>query len=207
MTIAFELYKEIRNRYCIAYFGLADEYLIQLAAIRPFIEAKFPGIVIYIAHDNNANILDGETNVLSMSKLKEERNLFAHIREINYNSDGIHPIENILKECNIQQYTIQIPNRNSHNGHCVITTDAVYPSSPLHGSQIKEIVNLARQQGYISHINEDIEDASWVIGPENATLFRASLKGIRTSLVPNGIVDNLYKNMFKFGEILHLKHI
>jgi len=205
MAIAFSSYKEIRNRYCIAYFGLANEYLLQLVAVRPFIEAKFPGIRIYIAHSDNTNILDGETNVLSISKLRAEKDSFAHIREINYDSSGTHPIENILKECDIKKYAIQTPICNN-NSKCVITTDAIYPSSPLHDSQIKELVNLAKQRGYIASINTDIGDASWIIGPENATLFRAAMAGKRTSLVSNNIVDNLYKNLFPAGEILQLEH-
>jgi len=68
----------------------------------------------------------------------------------------------------------------------------------------REIEAKARFEGFEVWINpkfEAIEQAGWVVSVEQAALYEAAARGIKTTLVPTGIGQKLYQTMFPKGEI------
>ena len=131
------------------------------------------------------------------------RNMFAYIREIAY--DRQHPIEELLKECDINE-PIEVTPRSGEN-RCVIFSQGSYPTRSLDSGKIKQACKVARQVGYEVEIDTDVERAGWVMGVENQWVVRAAASGLRTTLISSGVGDKLFKTMFPAIEILDLEHI
>jgi hypothetical protein len=70
---------------------------------------------------------------------------------------------------------------------------------------MNKAIEYAERNGYMTKISNELKDirgAGWVIGPENGLLFLGGVYGLKTSLIPNGLGEKLYKTMFPQGEIL-----
>ena len=85
-------YSEIKNRYCIAYFGPMAEYIIQLNALRPIIEKQFPRLELYLAIRNELlYLIEDRRKTILKSEIPNFKDKIAYIREIK--SDFYtHPI-------------------------------------------------------------------------------------------------------------------
>ena len=78
--IGLEHYASIKNNYCIGYFGNANEHLIQLKLLRPFMERKFPGLNIYLGcKDESMEYLRDCDNVIPISEMRKRKTEFASI--------------------------------------------------------------------------------------------------------------------------------
>ena len=94
--IGFEQYAKVKDKYCICYFGYNDEYLTQLALVKPVIEASLPGIEIYLGcKDDKTHLLE---NPLKLSEIKIRRKDYAYVRELKFNG-RTHPVKDLLREC------------------------------------------------------------------------------------------------------------
>lgn len=200
MGIELTRYVKIKDHYCLIYFGSSVEYLVQLRLLRPILEKKFPDLNIYICcKDENIDIL-GDEKSLTMSKLKSARNQFAHAYEF-LTGNQVHPIEELLDECDINECVIDVPQVES-TIKCVIVPVGSYPTKSLTKPQISKLKDMVVTEGY--KIGEGLEEAGWVIGVESEELFEAAGKGIKTTLVKTGTGHNLYKKMFPQGEVISL---
>lgn len=78
------LYANIKDRYCIGYFGDSQDILSDLKKARPIIEQELPGIQIYICcKDEKANIFNGEDRVILKSQLPDKIKEIAYFRELD----------------------------------------------------------------------------------------------------------------------------
>ena len=101
MAFSFPHYTQIKNRYCVGYFGNDPQYLEQLILARPIIEETFPGIEIHIAcKDSMFEVLKEEPNRVAESQLRDNRRQYAYIRVINYNMKT-NPVADLLKESGV----------------------------------------------------------------------------------------------------------
>ena len=182
------------------YFGPSKEYLVQLRLLRPILEKKFVDLNIHFCcKDDDINLL-GKEKTLTMSQLSVKRNKFAHVYEF-FTNNQVHPIEEMLKECEITEYETNTPDIEQSN-KCVIVSEGNYPTKNLNKAQINKLKNKATASGY--EVGEGLEGAGWVIGVESTELFEAAGKGIKTTLVETGVGTNLYEKMFPKGETIKI---
>ena len=200
--IKLSSYSKIKDRYCVCYFGFCNEYIIQLLYLRPRIEAALPGLELYIGcHDRLAPLTDGYEKIVFVSQIEAQKENFAHIRVINYDGSGNHPIQTLLKESSISLPYVRPLQKSSKK--CVIYPIGYLPTQPLSPTMLEKVKNHCMQQGYQITIESSMEDVGWVVGVENEYLFKAAFAGIRTSLVPTGIGTQFYQ-MLCGGEILNI---
>lgn len=198
--LEFRKYCKIKDNYCLCYFGQNDDYLIQIYLLKKIIEKKYNKIKIFIGcRDEKIKLFENKDFILKFSDLKERRLDFAHIREIKFDGKK-HPIISFIDECNLD-VELDVELKKEHSDICLITTKGAYPTVSLNQTQISKIKNFAISQGYSPVIDGDVKQAGLVIGVENYDIFYAAYKGIRTKLVPTGIGTELYKKLFKNGEI------
>ncbi len=112
-----------------------------------------------------------------------------------------HPIEDLLVESGITNFVIRDSVLPRTLDLCVIVKDGAYPTKPIERNDLEHLKSWAAHQGYRVEVGKDITDAGWVVGVESVALFEAAAKGIRTTLVPNGIGTRLYKMMFPKSEV------
>jgi len=202
--IRFSQYAKVRNNYCLCYFGYSDEYLVQLRLLRPILERNFPGINICLGcKDDKTQLLDKSQPILTLSKIKVHRNDFAHIRELRCNG-RTHPVEDLLKESEIQNAIVVSNLQPRHTSKCVILTKGAYPTRNLEEREIRELKTMAKEEDYEVEMDADITDASLVMGVESLALFEAAGQGIKTKLAPTGLGACLYKLMFPRGQVISL---
>ena len=202
--IGLEHYASIKNNYCIGYFGNSDEYLIQLRLLRPFLERRFHGLNIYLScKDASIQYLDNCDKVIPLSGLRDKKSKFAHVRELRFNGNT-HPIADLLTESFISNYVITSHIEEEHTNLCVISTQGSYPTSPLKKKQIDILKRKAYDKGFEIQIDGDFKNAGMVMGVESVGLFEAAAKGLQTYLVPTGVGERLYQNMFPNGEVINI---
>jgi hypothetical protein len=203
MTVPLPYYVKIKDRYCVAYFGNAQEYLFQLVLLRGNVERELPGIQVYIAcKDELFDLIREHDRTLTWSQMRESVKSFAYIRELRCDTI-VHPVLELMEESAIP-LAIPIQKRAEANNLCVISPESNFPTANLSPEQISKASAVARANGYQVALGRSWEEAGWVIGVENLELFRAAAAGVRTSLVPTGLGTALYQGMFPDGKVLKI---
>lgn len=206
--MAFPLpnYIKIKNKYCLAYFGHCNDYVVELLLLRPSIEVALPGIEIHLCcRDRAFHLLQGQKNVIPESQIGEMKWEFAQVKEITCDLSKGHPIESLLTESDIPVLPIITQSQNSSRV-CIVLTEARLPTKSLSDSQIKKVCEHVMNKGFVPRLdNSNWEEAGWVIGVEHEVLFLAGSKGIRTTLIETGTGQGIYKSLLPHGEILPAK--
>jgi hypothetical protein len=193
--IGYEQYTQVKDNYCICYFGYSDEYLVQLRLLKPALERRFPGLnICFGGKDDKIHLLGNDQPNLKISGLKKERRGFGHIREIRFNGKT-HPIEDLLAEAGGTDWAVPVEPQPRRNNKAVVITIGNYPTKPMEGK--------IKLDGWEIEYDGDTSDASLVIGVESIGLFEAAGRGIATELVPTGLGTRLYKLMFPNGRVRH----
>ena len=200
--IEFFRYANVKDKYCVCYFGNSDEYLVQLRLLKGLLEKRFPGVKInFGCKDDKSHLLGGQS--LTISRIKADRYEFAHIREIAFN--GItHPIEEFAKESDVVP-RLEIVKLPRTTNRCVVVTQSNYPTRPMERERFRLLMSKIHNDGYDIELNTNINNASLVAGVESVQLFEAAAQGIRTILVPTGVGENLYKTMFPDAETFGIR--
>ena len=193
-------YVQIKNKIVIGYYGNAHEYLVQLKLVRPFIEAKFPGLEIYLTcRDEAFGLLQDEPRVLPNSKLMSSKQEFGFIKNIVCNMQ-VHPVLQLMSESHIPIEPVPVIKKLLPKT-CIICPQGVFPTKYLSNKEIQLLEKEANSEGY-QVISGDVSDeVGWVIGPENEQVFRAAAQGIKTTLVESGLGTELYQKLFPDGLI------
>jgi hypothetical protein len=200
MPVSLPVYAKIKDNYCISYYGNNREYLLQLKVLRPIMESMLPGIKVYIScKEESIYLLKGEDRVIPRNQLQKDD--FAYVRELVCNME-CHPVEELMKESNLPCGPIAETNKKGRN--CVLCTNGILPTKTLSSDQIHAAIKYIKQHGVEPTINEGIEKADWIVGVENEDLFGAALLGKKATLIPTGLGENLFIEMFPQGEILRL---
>ncbi len=190
---------KIKNKYLIAYFGHANEYLIQLVLLRPIIESHFPGLEIHFCFRQEAMYLvKDEPRIFSKEKFRDRKGQFGYVREINCNSQQ-HPVDQLMMESKIPYQNVWRTPRND-TGRCLIARNGSFPTGSLNETQVEQLRTYARRNDY--EPEEKGTDVDWVLGVESEEMMLAASKGARISLVPTGLGTHLVRKLFPQTEIL-----
>ena len=195
--IPFTDYARISNTYCLCYFGRSTEYLLQLIYLMPYIQSRLDGLHIYLcSKDEDYHIIESYPLSIKRTQLNEYKPMLGYIKELTYEKE--HPIESIMNELGLNNYVVQDRQREKLFNTCYIAPFSHYPTRDLNNQQIETIKKLIIAERY--EITEDV-NFDWIIGVECPMLFEAAKKGIRTTLVNNGLGSKLFQNMFPFCDI------
>lgn len=208
MPLSIHKYLNIKNNYCVCYYGANKEYIIQLKALRPLIESQYQGIKVYISvADNNLYLLKGEDKIIPKSEINLKKQEISYMREI-FSSLEFHSVEKLLEESEIQinlsikQKTIDKPEIGA------ILTKGNFPNRSLSFKQIEAAEKFLYEKGIrkikINPSFDDFELIDIIIGVENEITYEYALKGIKTYLVPTGNGEKLFLKMFPKNELIHL---
>ncbi len=201
--IEFSKYAKIKDNYCVCYFGPSNEYLFQLKLLKPIIEKQFSGLKLFFGcRDEKTSLFEDQNFVLKVTELKERRHDFAHIHELRFNSI-IHPVEEFLNDSEILNWDIGVTEKQDCGNKCVIITQGNYPTRNLEIREIDILKRQAKELGYETVINENINGAGLVVGVESYAIFDAASRGIKTKLIPSGFGTRLYQKMFLNGQVMH----
>lgn len=222
MSFAFPHYITIKDNYCCSYLGNNAEYIVQLKLLRPLIEQQLFGIKVFIAcKDLFMYLLEGEERVLPLSILKERKNDFAYIREIQFKDK--HPIHEFMLESDLEIQPI-CTTCCEEKGLALICPESLPPTISLKEKDITYLKNLLIQQGYSpmilgSDVHSTLEintrpygsdkltyikEAKMIVGVENEYLFLGAAMGKKTWLIPTGKGSELYQKMFPVGKVIKM---
>lgn len=183
------------------YVGNCNEYLIQLKLIRPSIEKIYNGIQIYlVCKDEAFYLLQDTPNALKKSEYVKTD--YAYTRELSCDMQN-HPVEILLRESNIPKLLFQNEQKKGGSVCCIYPFGSA-PTKSLNKEQIEKIKNYASSKNMCPVIEGNLDSAAWVIGVENEFTALAPLKGIKTTLVPTGIGENLYKSLYRNLDIFRI---
>jgi hypothetical protein len=198
-------YNLIKNNYCLCYYGINKEYLVQLKLLRPIIENAYKGIVLYICcSDDCLYLLSKEKNILTKSEFLKNKSNISYIRFLEDSIDR-HPVEEIMKESSIPCGPVCVEKRENFSKKCALLTKGLSPVRSLNGRQINSALELISGGGFKVFINpslnEIVDDFEMVVGVENEVLYECAARGLNVKLVPTGIGENLFLSMFPNNEI------
>jgi len=101
--IPLSSYAKDKDKYYIFYTCPLAKYLVQLLAIRPYIEAELPGIEIHIfCADRLLYVAENAERIHSQSKLVKRKIHFAYVRKLTYDLTT-NPVEALLMESNLKE--------------------------------------------------------------------------------------------------------
>jgi len=193
-------YAKIKDKYCIAYFGNCDEYLVQLKFLRPIMEKTYPGIQVYLACKPSAlEWLEGEENVVTGTINHRE---FGYFRELRCDMRS-HPVEAFMKESNIHCGPVRAIPIASPTKRGVIIQNGMLPTRSMSMDQILACRKFLFSKSCTIEMDGDIENADIVVGVESPKLFQAGANGTQVALVPTGFGENLFKSMYPRGTVLN----
>ena len=199
--IGFEHYAKIRNNYCICYFGVAEEYLVQLKMLYDSMNHRFPDLNLYLGcKDESLHRLNGIDKILPLSQIKVRKRDFIHIKELTYDGKN-HPVETFMKESDVSIW-MKAKETPQETNKGVILTKGHYPTTNMMEKEISFLKKYISEKGYEPQVDADIENAGFVAGVENPDLFEAAYRGIKTALLPTGKGENLYRSLVPNGEII-----
>lgn len=200
MSVSYKRYLEIKNKYCIAYFGVFNEFIFQLIHLIPILEEQFPELDLYIACKNE--LISNSDKLIPLSKLKKHE--YAVYHELKFNNID-HPIENWINESNIKIH----PKKNVPEiacGRCIIVSENLPPVKSLTKEEVLKIEKYVKTQGFVIVPNETA-NVDWVIGVESEMLCKTANKGIKTTLIPSGLGTNFLKKIYPSLEVLDITSI
>lgn len=199
MTTPYDKYLKIKNKYCIYYYGIFDEFVYQLLYLSPLITKKYPDIELYIScKDELRESLSDYAGVVFRSEFNAKD--YGYVRELKFDYVD-HPIESLFKESNINfDYQVKKQAHTPVNNRCAFFPNAIAPFKSLTTEQIQKAKQFIRSRGF--EITEDAQQAGWAVGVENSNFYHAALRGIPVSLIESGIGTKLFQCAYPSGEIL-----
>jgi len=190
----------VKDKYCIFYFGLFDEFILQLIYLRPAIEKEFPGLELYIAcKDEFYSQVQHHKNIVSYKDYNKTN--FGCSKELLFDNVE-HPILSLLEDSAITLKYLDRVEVKTDSKKCVILTSGVGAIKSLTAPEINKLQQMALLQGYDVEVNGDVVGASWVIGVENLKFYMAAIAGTRITLIPTGFGANFFQKAFPHGEIM-----
>lgn len=200
MTIPYNRYLQTKDNCLISYYGTFDEFVLQLNYIRPVLEQSLNGINIYIGCKGSLRKTLGEFDRI----VYDEKNLNCYYQKELIFDQINHPIVSIIEDCNLKFTQNSI---DSKTNKCVICTKNLPPFGPMTSEEIEKCRRLALSKGFEVEIDGVVENAGWVIGIENAALYKAACAGVKCSLIPRRIGTKLFQYLFPKFEILNMANI
>jgi hypothetical protein len=200
MAVPLPKYIKVKDRYCIAYYGNCDEYILQLLYLRSAIEKELPGIEIYISCKDK--LIKNQKRMIPFSQTGNIKKEIAYIKQLKCNLKS-HPVLDLINESSLTLKYLEYPAlKHQDTKSYALYPKGCLPTQSLSEEEISKIKKFLASSGW-----KETDSPSWVIGVENYDLFDAAIKGIKTSLIPTGLGTKLYQLIFPQGEIFNLNHI
>ncbi len=98
MTAPFTQYLDVKDNYCLAYFGEDKDMLQKMLLSRDNIEKELKGMKIFIAcKDTMKSVVHGKRNIILESKMGDFRGKIACFRKLEEKSD----LKSLLEESKV----------------------------------------------------------------------------------------------------------
>jgi len=198
MVASYTEYLKIKDKYCIRYFGLFDEFIVQLLYLREAIEQELPGLELYIACRDIFYSQIAAPRLIAASDYN--KNNYAYNRETLFNN-VTHPILDIIEESDLKLNHLKAKPPKTSTSLCVILPKGIGAIQSMTQNEIDKARQMATHKGFDVEINGNIENAGWVIGVECLKLYQAAVAGIKITLVPSGFGTKFFQKVFPYGEI------
>jgi hypothetical protein len=85
MTIPFTQYLDIKDNYCLGYFGEDKDFLYKILEARTYIEKELPGLMVFVACRDA--LQGGQDNVILESKISEYKGKMAYFCNLEKKDD------------------------------------------------------------------------------------------------------------------------
>jgi hypothetical protein len=203
MNLHLPRYREVKDRYCVCYFGPCDEYITLLCGLRKIIEANLPGLQLYVGCRDH--LYGSENTVPESAVIKMIREpwgtAFGHIREIRCDLSN-HPVEKFLSESGLllgpaSPYEPQMGNRVLS-----LNPNGVSPTRSLTETQTAKVIAKYKEEGWEVRINYPWQEAGLVVGVENTPLWSAAIAGKPVTLCETGLGTALFRVIASWGEVI-----
>ena len=195
MGTYYQRYLKIKNKYCIAYNGPFDEFIIQLLHVKPMIETQFPDLEVSIAcRDELSEELPG---TISKSKMIEQD--YPYIRSLQFDMIK-HPVMQLIEESKIT--ILPQVSRPTIGKNCLLCPVGVPPVKNLTVQQIEDIKSQLKLEGFTVEIGTNTQNKDLVVGVECKSLYTAACNGTPTRLIDTGFGTEFYKILFPESKIL-----
>jgi hypothetical protein len=193
MYIPLKQFVASRNKYCFAYFGQSNDYILLLKTLRPFMESAFKGTQIYIAcSDESYYLLQDEPRVVKKSSFNKGDYCYVDNFNCDFNS---HPVERIMSESKLEIPVIRRSPKD-HGNTVYLYTKGILPTKSLSDKQTESIVRIYKSNGKVCLVDQKHDGKSQICSVESEIFVTCALAGIDCTLVETGTGKNLLKRMF-----------
>lgn len=202
MNLHLPRYREVKDKYCVGYFGPCNEYITLLLGLRKQVEEQLPGLQLYIGCKDGLCTGDRtvpETAIIQMTR-EPWGTHFGHIREIR--CDMVHhPVEQFLKESKI---TIRPAERQNNDGNRIVylVSQGTEPTRSLTPQHAQGLANFYRGEGYVVRQDGPLHEAGLVVGVESVQLWSAALAGKDCVLVSTGLGTDFFRVICPWGQVI-----
>lgn len=202
MNLSLPRYREVKDKYCVGYFGPCNEYITLLLGLRKQIEEQLPGLQLYIGCKDDLCTGDRTVPESAVRQMTREPwgTHFGHIREIR--CDMVHhPVEQFLQESKI---TVTPAERQQDPGNRVVylVTQGTAPTRPIDPKHAQGLANFYRGEGYVVKTEGPMHDAGIVCGVESVALWSAALAGKDCVLVSTGLGTDFFRVICPWGQVI-----
>jgi len=98
MPIPFTQYLDIKDNYCLSYFGEDEQFLVKVLDARHYIERELPGLQVFIAcKDIFKQIAEDRANIILESKMAEYKGQIAN----TCNLEKLQDLKSLLEDSKI----------------------------------------------------------------------------------------------------------
>jgi len=168
----------------------------------PKIQKEMPNVNIYLCtNDSDFHYIESYPLAIKFSELVDYRPSLAHVKELTYNSNEQHPVEALIDDLGIDDWSVIGKPSEPLTAIYHVLTESYFPTKNLNESQIKAIERVAAIREYTLG---KLEEASWIVGVECPDLFKSAMCGKQVTLIPTGVGTKLFQKMFPHAEILEL---
>jgi hypothetical protein len=202
MNLSLPRYREVKNKYCIGYFGPCNEYITLLLGLRNQVEKQLPGLQLYIGCTDalcNGDRMVPESAVRQMTR-EPWGTHFGHIRELR--CDMVHhPVEQFFKESNVQ---ILPAERKQDEGNRIVhlVTQGTSPTRSIGPKQTQELKDFFKSEGYVVRTEGSVHEAGMVCGVESVELWSAAFAGKDCVLVNTGLGSDFFRVICPWGQVI-----
>lgn len=202
MNLHLPRYREVKDKYCVCYFGPCNEYITLLLGLRKQVEDQLPGLQLYIGCKEN--LCGYEKTVPEPAIIQMTREpwgtSFGHIREIRCNMVN-HPVEQFFKE---SQIDIKPAEHKPDPGNRVVylCPNGTSPTRSLTEQHAASLANWYTEAGYIVRKDGPLHDVGLVVGVESVQLWSAALAGKDCVLCDSGLGTALFRVICPWGQVI-----
>ena len=202
MNLPLPRYREVKNKYCVCYFGPCDEYVTLLHGLKEQAESQLPGLRIYIG--SKEHLCRGEYSISEPEAFQMVREpwgtQFGHIKEIRCDMKS-HPVKQFFDESGIKIVpTGHKP--DTENRLVKLCPFGVSPTRSLTEEETKRLTTQYARQGYVVREECDWKDAGMVVGVECSDVWASALAGKMTHLCDTGLGADFFRVISPWGRVI-----